>query len=453
MKAWPPRLSRSRIVALLALVLVGAGSAWWMFTGHPSLHLRTIMEPTGENEFADEIQGFSPDGSILVVEHERQNDDSTNILILRNVGTGRIVKIIDPTSLGERNPDIPEDQFQGHRGLFHAFSPDGRRLAVGLDEGNVVKIRDTATWQEEKTLRQQCGTHCRFFPDSKMLLIETTRGFTVWDASKGQRVAMMEDWCQGGTTCCRISPDGRELTAVEILEAREGEDHCTWHIGIWDTETWRLKREIRRPHPDYSQFEVAPSGRTLAAACSGERIEIEDVDSGVRISQLQLPDVRPLGNQGEWAYSVECWSADSRHLLITGEVGIGGEGVLWLWDIKKPAAVPLSMISLDQSQVRTSADGKFLATELRRPILVNPWIFRLPNCLQGPAAWCFGKPGFLHPPSQISLRKMPTGSILAQATLEQSCVFSMHFSPDGSLLAVVDGLGRILLYDVPQMRR
>ena len=227
--------------------------------------------------------------------------------------------------------------------------------------------------------------NCRFFPDSTMLFIETTRGFTVWDASTGHRIATMEEWCQGGTTCCRISPDGRELTAVEILEAREGEDHCTWHIGIWDTETWRLKREIRWPHPDYPQFDVAPSGRTLAASCSGNRIEIEDLDTGVRVSQLQLPQIERPYLDGE--YFVECWSADSRKVLITS-----GDGILWLWEIEKPTAVPVS-ISFDRSQICTSDNGNFFATELTRPISVNSWIPQLPNYLQGPAAWCFGKPG------------------------------------------------------------
>ena len=146
MKAWPPRLSRPRMAALLTLIIVGAGSAWWMFTGPPELHLRTIIEPPPKFQYqVAEIQGFSPDGSRLVVEHEPDADDSANTLILRHVSTGQIEKIIDPANLDGERADTPTDQFQGGRGAFHAFSPDGRLLAVGLDEGNVVKILETET--------------------------------------------------------------------------------------------------------------------------------------------------------------------------------------------------------------------------------------------------------------------------------------------------------------------
>ena len=442
MKAWPPRLSRPRMVALLALVLVGAGSAWWMLTGPPELRLRTIIEPPEEFRLQlAEIQGFSPDGSILVIEHKIDNDPRT--LILRHARSGRIEKRID----SDLDETIPIESLDPtfYPAIFHAFSPDGSLLAVWLDDGNVIRILDTATWEEKTAFRQDRTWRCRFFPDGKALLIQTMLGFTVWDVSKGERLETMEKWCDGEETRCWISPDGRELKAVLERGPKKGEEDCVWQIGTWDGPTWALRRQIERAWPGgLDDFEIAPDGRTLARV-EGQNIVIEDIESGNPVTQLQLPEMPKSLEEGA-DYALIKWSADGRHLLITGD------GMLWLWDIKKPAAVPMA-ISFGQSPICSSADGKLMGTELRRPILVNSWILRLPTALQKSASWCFGEPHTTQPPSRISLRDMSTGDVLAQATLDIPWVVSLAFSPDGSTLAASDSHGRILLYDVPRTRK
>jgi hypothetical protein len=207
-------LSLGKKLALLALGLLGVALAAWMAFTPPQLRLRRIVEPPPEfrHDHAH-IQGFSPDGSLLVIEHNRLG--ATDTLILRHVKSGRIEKTVRATEIAAGRMDnagasatTPE--------FFHEFSHDGRLLAVGLQEGDVVKVYDTVTWRENATLRQGVAIACRFFPDDNTLLVNTTRGFTVWDTSKGRRLVSMENWCQAGNTRCFISPDGRVLTGVQL---------------------------------------------------------------------------------------------------------------------------------------------------------------------------------------------------------------------------------------------
>jgi WD40 repeat protein len=438
MRAWPLRRSRRRTATLLALVLLGVATAWWMFFARPELPLRRIIERPQElrDKFA-EIKGFSPDGSLLVIDHGPP--DSMETLIVRHTSTGQIERTFRTVDFDKGR--IADRHLQYGQVFFHDFSPDGCLLAVGLHDGNVVKLLHTPAWKEKTTLRQERVRGCRFFPDGKTLLMETIRGFSVWDIVAGQRLATMEEWCQGETTRCWIAPDGRELMAVQLLRPRKVEDHWCWRIGTWDTQTWTLRRESKRPQALQSEFAIDRSGRSLAVVGIGGRIEIQDIQSGQRIAVLQLP-VRDV------EYGMDRWRANAGSVLFSGR-----GGVLWAWDIEKPTAMRVPT-SLGDSPFCMSDDGRLVATALSRGIGVNGWILRLPSCLRVPAGWCFGKPRDVAPRFQVSVRDLSTGLVLAQTTLgRDSDPCSMAWSPDGSMLAVTDSHGRVLLYDVPQPRK
>ena len=71
-----------------------------------------------------------------------------------------------------------------------AFSPDGKRLASGID-GNTVKILDAASGQELLALRGHTrGVMCvAFSPDGKRLASGSAdKTVRIWDASNGQEL-------------------------------------------------------------------------------------------------------------------------------------------------------------------------------------------------------------------------------------------------------------------------
>jgi WD40 repeat protein len=67
-----------------------------------------------------------------------------------------------------------------------AFSPDGKRLTRG-DQNGTVKVWDTATGQEILTLKGHTGhvTSVAFSPDGKRLA-SGGKVVKVWDAATGQ---------------------------------------------------------------------------------------------------------------------------------------------------------------------------------------------------------------------------------------------------------------------------
>jgi WD40 repeat protein len=76
-----------------------------------------------------------------------------------------------------------------------AYSPDGRRLAVGGNGNDAVKLWDTDSWEELLTLRGE-GSMFRsiqFSPDGRLLLAANGLGRAhVWTAPAEQEIAAAE---------------------------------------------------------------------------------------------------------------------------------------------------------------------------------------------------------------------------------------------------------------------
>jgi WD40 repeat protein len=76
-----------------------------------------------------------------------------------------------------------------------AFSPDGRRLAVGSHDREAVKLWETDTWQEVITLAGE-GTHFNmvaFSPDGRTLMAGTRQELLhIWSAPSLEAIETAE---------------------------------------------------------------------------------------------------------------------------------------------------------------------------------------------------------------------------------------------------------------------
>ena len=165
------------------------------------------------------------------------------------------------------------------------FASMGELLAVWLDEGNVIKILEHATWKEKTACRQDRVTRCRFFPDGKTLLIETTSGFHSLGHLKGQ--ASGHDGRIGATerqhSLTGFPPMERELKAVE--HSRTGRKGKTGAFVEDRGSGTRQRGLCGGRHDDLAritaEFEIAPRRpRCLPHECRDDRIKIEEVETG-----------------------------------------------------------------------------------------------------------------------------------------------------------------------------
>lgn len=208
---------------------------------------------TPRSEFTDDVSGqfkvkldgqaplttvtFSPDGALLAGASEASPTQP-----VWDVGSGELLFSLT-----------------GHEGSARsiAFSPDGRRLATGGNEGTVW-IWDAATGAPHTSLALSAAALDAFSPDGRYLAAGQDDGrVAVWDASSLRHVRTLETE-QGPVEGVTFGPSGRLYTAGTDGSAR-----------IWDLETGTELTSLRGHDVVVSQVAVT-SDESMAATTSDD---------------------------------------------------------------------------------------------------------------------------------------------------------------------------------------
>ena len=151
------------------------------------------------------------------------------------------------------------------------FSPDGNTLVVGYERpGNVIKLWDTATWQETSTfthVSERIDYHdILFTPDGTQLIwadhmLGDPVGVRIWDLASGQ---IVWEFTQNSEAAYQIalSPDGSLLASVH--EA----------LQIWDLQTRNPLQTLRIPGRELGAVAFSPDGTLLAFSVWGEEVQV-----------------------------------------------------------------------------------------------------------------------------------------------------------------------------------
>jgi WD40 repeat protein len=123
---------------------------------------------------------------------------------------------------------------------FGEFSPEGKRMAMGGDNGShCVRLFDPATGKEVVLGPTHHGwiKSIAFSPDGKHLaLTGSDSGARLWDVATGRQIRVFADQIGAGITSLSFSPVGKTLaTAVGMVDAP---------VYLWDSQNGQLIRKI-----------------------------------------------------------------------------------------------------------------------------------------------------------------------------------------------------------------
>ncbi|WP_184503528.1 WD40 repeat domain-containing serine/threonine protein kinase [Streptomyces botrytidirepellens] len=415
--------------------------------GSPDAETRTARSPRGSGPAAP-VPPSAPGAHAPARETPSGADTSANPpvpdpltvpapglpLVLSGVGIFVLAIILIalylPDSSPARGPDYPYRSYlptasigpTGKSGEVQgmAFSPDGKTLATGSDEGK-VRLWDVARRKPKATFTQRDGAgndgfeirNVAFSPNGKVLAATNMTGWvTLWDVAEHRQIRFL----YSGGESVAFSPDGKLFATGSKSKS----------LHLWDTNG-RGDEPLAYFNPTAPVKDVAfsPDGRTLASAGddSGSNLTpnhaalLWDV-AGRDPEPYGQGDPRATFSTPQGVLSV-AFSPDGK-TLATG----GTDDDVRLWNVAagRRTATLSDSYQAQVEDMAFSPDGKTLAVPGGNGLLLWNVAARKPRAI------------------------LTTGSQEADNTIHD-----VAFSPDGRLVAGHDGEARtVRLWKTPK---
>ena len=275
----------------------------------------------------------------LLTNLELDVDPSGERLIVSGASPELVEFDLEAAESGEASALEPR-LFAGHkaRSSAVAYSPSGRRLASGDDEGELL-LRDAVTGDVERRMSGHVGPVLvlAWSPDSAQLASAGRDGAVVlWDASTGERVRTMKGH-RGNVRGLVFDLEGAYLFSC-------GEDGA---VNRWDTRTGRLLGTFDGHEGPVHALDYDPGHEMLVTA--GE-------DHTVRLWSVRTGAMRILrGHEGS-VHEVRFDPHGER--LLSSE-----KGMVYLWDaLEDPALTELVLHRRGILAMAWDPTGAHLAT-------------------------------------------------------------------------------------------
>ena len=242
--------------------------------------------------------------------------------------------------------DVPLRTLTGHTDnvLSVAFSPDGKILASGSEDGT-IKLWDVAMGEEIHTLvgHTLYVTSVAFDPDGTIIASGSfDKTIKLWDVATGEEIRTLTGHSKYVVSVA-FSPDGKVLASASSSTLDDNS------VKLWDVATGREIRTLtHNVHLPTISVAFSPDGKILASGSLDKTIKLWDVATGQVIHTL-------TGH----AAGVEsvAFSPDGK-ILASGSL----DKTIKLWDIDAASAtqlppLPASSPAPSLSSPRFSQEG------------------------------------------------------------------------------------------------
>lgn len=307
----------------------------------------------------------------------------SSALRLLGVGACALAVLAGRTS-GAQAP-MPRAEWKENAGVYRMqFSPDGRTLAVGLQDG-ALNLWDVATGSRRAARKGEAAIvdSMAFTPDSSTLVTGTYSGaLLIWDLVPGTLRRQL-DGDLLSAEAVSISADGRSLSALgtagvaswdihsgqlrgtkplqvsgktmlpQVLSedgktaAAPGVDHA---IRVWDTASGKLRHTLKGHAKLVDRLAITPDGRTLISGGQDPAVRTWDLTTGLAQAVLK----------GHTDFVEAVAITRDGKLAASGQMGDGA--AIRLWDV--PGRRPLRTLPGAPHSLNSlafSPDGKLLA--------------------------------------------------------------------------------------------
>ena len=217
--------------------------------------------------------------------------------------TVTLIMFLTVFSLTTFAQDFPYTILEGHTGYIYsvAFSPDGKTLASGSDDGD-THLWDVNTGEIIWTGRSHSVNSVAFSPDGQTLVCATRYGIYLWDVNKEDSSVLFTEFANS----VAFSPDGQVIAGGSFDDT----------INLWDVNGFHI-RTLTGDERAVASVAFSPDGQTLASVSYGwnrvtdNTIRFWDVNTGKLTRTIRTDTI----GHGGWDYvSSVVFSPDGRML-------------------------------------------------------------------------------------------------------------------------------------------